>query len=321
MTLHQLRIFESVARHLNVTKASQELHMRQPAVSQQLKLLDEECDASFVVRIGQGVELTERGQVFFDAIRPIVAQAEKIESNFKVKSNEKKPSFLAVGGSGSHPVIVLPEVLRAFKQNHPWVQFALERNDSRTMEQHILNAEVEIALINHPSYSDQIAYEPYKEMEIVAFAHAKSPFVGKKITLTELFQIPLVVRRQSTTLRELLKQGYKPNIAVQCDVSEAVEAAVQRELGVGILYRATVQADLRNRDLKILHVPDLEKIRTKSFIIYNVNPFRILHGIFFTPCMKAEFRKLKAGASEKLRHDRKPNDTNLQSAEWRFGTA
>jgi DNA-binding transcriptional LysR family regulator len=137
------------------------------------------------------------------------------------------------------------------------------------MEQRVLSAEVEIALINHPSSSDQIAYEPYKEMGIVAFALAASPFVGKKITLTELFQIPLVVRRRSTALRELLKQGYKPNIAVQCDVSEAVKAAVQRELGVGILYRETVEADLKSRDLKILHVPELEKIKTKSFIIYN----------------------------------------------------
>ena len=64
MTLHQLRIFESVARHLNVTRASQELHMSQPAVSQQLKLLEQQCEARFIVRIGQGVELTERGRAF-----------------------------------------------------------------------------------------------------------------------------------------------------------------------------------------------------------------------------------------------------------------
>ena len=102
-----------------------------------------------------------------------------------------------------------------------------------------------------------------------AFALAKSPFIGKKVTLEELFQIPFVVRRRSTTLKELLEQGYKPNIAVQCDVSETVKAAVQRELGVGILYRETVEPDLKSRDLKILHVPELEKIRTKSFIIYN----------------------------------------------------
>jgi DNA-binding transcriptional LysR family regulator len=269
MTLHQLRIFESVARHLSATRAAQELHMSQPAVSQQLKLLEKECDARFVVRIGQGMKLTERGRAFVDAIRPIVEQVDEVESTFKVKSNEKKSSCLTVGGSRNHSVNVLPEILRAFKQNHPWVQFALESNDSDTMEQRVLNTAVEIALINHPSSSDQIACEPYKEMGIVAFALAKSPFVGKKITLTELFQLPLIVRRRSTTLRELLRQGYKPNIAVQCDISEAVKAAVQRELGVGILYRSTVEADLKTRDLKILHVPELEKIRTKSFIIYN----------------------------------------------------
>jgi LysR family transcriptional regulator, low CO2-responsive transcriptional regulator len=269
MTLHQLRIFESVARHLNVTRASQELHMSQPAVSQQVKLLEQECETRFVVRIGQGVELTERGRAFLDAIRPIVAQVGDVESAFKVKSNEKKSSFLTVGGSRNHSVTVLPEILRAFRQNHPWVQFTIESNDSGTMEQRVLSSEVEIALINHPSSSDQIAYEPYKEMGIVAFALAASPLVGKKITLTELFQIPLVVRRQSTTLKELLKKGYKPNIAVQCDISEAVKAAVQRELGVGILYRQTVEDDLKSRDLKILHVPELEKIRTQSFIIYN----------------------------------------------------
>ena len=129
MTLHQLRIFESVSRHLNVTTASRELHMSPARVSQQLKLLEKQCETRFVVRIGQGMELTERA--FLDAIRPIVAQAEKIEGTFKVKSNEKQPSFLTVGGSGTHVVIVLPKILRAFKHNHPWVQFALERNDSR----------------------------------------------------------------------------------------------------------------------------------------------------------------------------------------------
>jgi LysR family transcriptional regulator, low CO2-responsive transcriptional regulator len=272
VTLHQLRIFESVARHLNVTRASQELHMSQPAVSQQIKLLEQQCETRFVVRIGQGVELTERGRAFLYAIRPIVAQVAEVESTFTFKPNEKKKaSFLRVGGSRNHSVTVLPEILRAFQQDHPWVRFALETNDSRTMEQRVLSAAVEIALINHTSSSEQIVYEPYKQMGIVAFALASSPFIGNKITLDELFQFPLVVRRRSTTLRELLKQGYKPNVAVQCDVSEAVKAAVQRELGVGILYRETVEADLKSRNLKILHVPELERVRTKSFIIYNKN--------------------------------------------------
>jgi DNA-binding transcriptional LysR family regulator len=275
--------------------------MSQPAVSQQIKLLEEECASRLVVRNGQGVDLTERGRAFLDAIRPIVAQVGDVENAFKAKSDDKKSSFLTVGGSRSHSITVLPEILRGFKQNHPWVQFSLESNDSGTMEQRVLSADVEIAIVNHPSLSDQIASEPYKEMGIVAFTLAGSPLVGKKITLTELFQIPLVVRRRSSTLKELLKQGYKPNIAVQCDISEAVKAAVKRELGVGILYRETVEADLKSGNFKILHVPELEKIRTKSFIIYNKSkPLSAVARDFLHSLRESKISKVESRGFRKL---------------------
>jgi len=275
--------------------------MSQPAVSQQIKLLEEECASRLVVRNGQGVDLTERGRAFLDAIRPIVAQVGDVENAFKAKSDDKKSSFLTVGGSRSHSITVLPEILRGFKQNHPWVQFSLESNDSGTMEQRVLSADVEIAIVNHPSLSDQIASEPYKEMGIVAFTLAGSPLVGKKITLTELFQIPLVVRRRSSTLKELLKQGYKPNIAVQCDISETVKAAVKRELGVGILYRETVEADLKSGNFKILHVPELEKIRTKSFIIYNKSkPLSAVARDFLHSLRESKISKVESRGFRKL---------------------
>jgi len=275
--------------------------MSQPAVSQQIKLLEEECASRLVVRNGQGVDLTERGRAFLDAIRPIVAQVGDVENAFKAKSDDKKSSFLTVGGSRSHSITVLPEILGGFKQNHPWVQFSLESNDSGTMEQRVLSADVEIAIVNHPSLSDQIASEPYKEMGIVAFTLAGSPLVGKKITLTELFQIPLVVRRRSSTLKELLKQGYKPNIAVQCDISETVKAAVKRELGVGILYRETVEADLKSGNFKILHVPELEKIRTKSFIIYNKSkPLSAVARDFLHSLRESKISKVESRGFRKL---------------------
>jgi DNA-binding transcriptional LysR family regulator len=90
MTLHQLRIFEFVARHLNITRASKELHMSQPAVSQQLKFLERQFRERLLVRTRQGVKLTEQGRAFLNAVRPIIAQADKIESTFMVKSNAKK---------------------------------------------------------------------------------------------------------------------------------------------------------------------------------------------------------------------------------------
>jgi DNA-binding transcriptional LysR family regulator len=93
MTLHQLRIFESVTRHLNITRASKELHMSQPAVSQQLKLLERQLAERLIVRTRHGVELTEQGRAFLDAVRPIIAQANKVATTFMVKSKAKKRAF------------------------------------------------------------------------------------------------------------------------------------------------------------------------------------------------------------------------------------
>ena len=70
MNLHQLRIFEVVARHFNITKASKELHMSQPAVSQQLKLLEQEFGASFHSKNNQGVELTQKKTSFSGGDQP-----------------------------------------------------------------------------------------------------------------------------------------------------------------------------------------------------------------------------------------------------------
>ena len=72
MNLHQLKLFECVVRHLNITKASVALHISQPSVSQQLRLLEDEFGTKFFIRLNQGVELTAEGEEFFKAIRPLL---------------------------------------------------------------------------------------------------------------------------------------------------------------------------------------------------------------------------------------------------------
>ena len=114
MTLHQLRIFECVVRHMNITKASAALHISQPSVSQQLKLLEEEFGTKFLIRLNQGVELTSEGEEFFNGIRPLLAEAEDLEKRFK-SSPTLDTVPLIVGGSHNVSVNVLPKLLMSFK--------------------------------------------------------------------------------------------------------------------------------------------------------------------------------------------------------------
>ncbi len=268
MTLHQLRIFESVARHLNLTSAASELHMSQPALSLQLKALEEEYGSRFYERKNYGVALTGKGRDFLYAIRPILLRVENVQSKFKVASDTDK-SPLIIGGSNTLSVTVLPEILIGFRQSHPNIQFVLKTNDSHTMERRVLNSEVEVALITNPTHSPRLVYEAYQEHEAVAFVPRASPLSKRSMSLGELTRQPLVVRRGSTTIKELQRQGYELNLAVQCDASEAVKTAVQRGLGVGLLFRARVEPEISNGDLSMIDVPEMNNIKIESFIIYD----------------------------------------------------
>jgi DNA-binding transcriptional LysR family regulator len=93
MTLHQLRIFECVARHMNITKASRALHVSQPSASQQLKLLEQEFGTQFLVRRNHGIELTAQGRKFIDAVKPVLSEAASVENTFWNNPRTKQDGY------------------------------------------------------------------------------------------------------------------------------------------------------------------------------------------------------------------------------------
>jgi DNA-binding transcriptional LysR family regulator len=269
MTLHQLRIFECVVKHLNITKASATLHISQPSVSQQLKLLEAEFGRKFLIRVNQGVELTCEGKEFFEAVQPLLNEAENFEKRFKNGATARDAVPLIVGGSHNVSVNVLPKLLMEFKQRHSEVQLVLETNDSPTVEKRLIESELEVALITNPSHRAEIVYEPYEEMELVAFCLPSNPIARKKLTLKELVEYPLVLRRGGRTDRMFTNLAQKVNVALRCELSSTVKAAVRMGMGVGILYRNAVASRVVKSNLRIINIPELKNLGIKSFIAYD----------------------------------------------------
>ena len=269
MTLHQLRIFESVVRHMNITKASAALRISQPSVSQQLKLLEEEFGIRLFFRLNQGVEFTAEGREFFNAIQPMLAEAENLEKRFKNSATTNDTAPLIVGGSHNVSINVLPKLLMAFKKLHPSIQVILETNESPIIEKRLLASELEIALITNPSHRVDIVYERYEEMELIAFCLPSNPLARKRLTLKELSECPLVLRRGGRLEKMLMSLGYKMNIAMRCEVSGAVKAAVRMGMGVGILYRNAVASRVTKGSLRLINVPELREMGIKSFLVYD----------------------------------------------------
>lgn len=270
MTLHQLKIFEAVARFLNVTNAAKELHISQPTVSLQLKLLEEEFGTRFFDRSNHGVDLTSRGRAFLDAVRSMLAQADQLETDFKVHGRLGRSEALAIGGNNTLTETVLPPVLINFKTRHPEVALAVHTADSRTMEGHVLDGKVDIALITIPSYAPNCVYEIFEEYHAVAFMPADSTDPKPAmISLEDLVSYPLVVKRGSSCIKEIIRRGFTLNLALECDAPETVKMAVRSGLGMGILFRARLEQSREREGLHIMEIPELKNVTRTSYIIYD----------------------------------------------------
>lgn len=279
MTLHQLKIFAAVAKHLNVTKASKELHISQPSVSQQLKLLEEEGGVKLYKNTGRGVELTEKGRLFLSDAESILFRVERLKEKFSTGLNDERVGFLTIGGSHSQSVFFLPQLMAVFKKTHPQIQISLRTDFSCVIERLALDSKVEIAVITNPSYSPFLTYEPYRQGRVVTFASVKHALAKKELlTLADLAQAPLIIRagrvREMSRVEELLlklgkRQGFKPNIVMRCESPIAIKNAVKTGLGLGILYEGDAMGpDIKGGELTTLKVPQL-RIHFTRFIIYH----------------------------------------------------
>jgi len=278
MTLHQLRIFNVVSRHLNITKASAELHLSQPSVFQQIKSLEKSCGFKLYRKVGRGVALTSEGEKLRGEAREILERMETLRRKFGVNGRLSATIPLRVGGSHVPSKSILPVCLATFKQKHPLVRITLQTGSSRNVEHLVQNSELDIAVITHPSFSPDLQYSAFRHEKVILFVSARHPLTRKKLlSVAEVAREPLIVHRgihrgTGETTLNILKyiedQGHKPNVLMECSSGEAVKASVMGGAGIGILMQGHLPDEIRRREVKILRIRDFKDLTISSFIIY-----------------------------------------------------
>ena len=269
MTLHQLKIFEAVAEHLNITKASEKVRISQPSVTKQLRRLEQEYGLKFYVKSGRGIKLTQEGQLFQVTVKPILEQVEGLKRTFENRVADGRAKSLIVGSSPSPAAFFLSAVLRSFVELHPTVHPTLRTGYPHAIKEMILNAEVDIALtITLPDHP-QIIAEPIHSEEIVAVVSSRHPLAKKgRLNEAELAQAPFVIMKGGRIAEEIEKIGLKLNVVMWCDSVEPIKEYVQAGLGVGLFYRGSAEAGLREGYFKVIEIPRLKDIRVTYFVIY-----------------------------------------------------
>lgn len=278
MNLNRIKLFCIVASHLNLTKASQVLHVSQSSLSHQMSLLQSHYHVRLYKKTGRGIELTAEGRKFLSAAKAIIERFEQFERQFSARTETDQPESLNVGGSYGLSMGLLPSLLADFQRDHARLQISLRTGTRTIVEQLVLRGDVDVALMQIAgSLSSLLVSEPFGLEKLVVFVSVDHPLARKpKVTLREILQSPLVISGErvfesniKNILRGLEDKGYKPRITGFYDSPDALKVAVLKKAGVGLLYcKDVVKHEVQKGDLKILNVEDL-KLYGRTFIVYH----------------------------------------------------
>ncbi|MDP2606151.1 MAG: LysR family transcriptional regulator [Deltaproteobacteria bacterium] len=278
MTLNQFTFFAATAKHGSLTRASQELRISQPSVSQQLRLLERDSGAKLYRRNGKGIELTDAGRLFLDRIEPILEQVEQIKSIFPKREVRTETGHLKIGGTFGPSTLLLPSLAVRFKKTHAEIEIELRTRSVQRLDQLLLNGHVEIAVSTHRPHHPELAWEPFRRQRMVLFVSSAHPLARiNKVTLVDVQAFPLVIRYiggvHGATVRllnELAGQGLKFKIGMRCEVPDAIKEVVKKNAGIGIVFEDVVKREVERGEFKILQGHGL-KLESDTYILYRAD--------------------------------------------------
>jgi DNA-binding transcriptional LysR family regulator len=265
LTLRQLKIFQAVARHLSFTRASEELHLTQPAVSMQVKQLEETVGLPLFEQVGKRVYPTEAGEELERYSRSVLAILDEASLVFdEMKGLERGRLRITVASTANYFV---PQLLAAFCQRHPGVKVSLDVTNRERLLQALQDNDTDLVIMGKPPDSIELAAESFMDNPLVAIAPPSHPLAGQKnIPLQRLQRETFLIREKgsgtrSATERFFVEHGLSLSSTMEMSSSEAIKQGVEAGLGLGLLSLHTLEMELALKRLVILDVCELPILR------------------------------------------------------------
>jgi len=265
LTLRQLNIFEAVARRLSFTRAAEELHLTQPAVSMQVKQLEAAAGLPLFEQVGKRIFLTEAGQEMERYARSVLATLEEASLVFdEMRGLERGRIHIAVASTANYFV---PQLLAEFCRRYPGVQVSLDVTNREGLLHALSDNDTDLVVMGKPPESMDLVATIFMENPLVAIAPPNHPLAGqKKIPLERLQEETFLVREKgsgtrSATERFFVEHGVSLSSTMEMSSSESIKQGVEAGLGLGLLSLHTLEMELALKRLVILDVSELPIIR------------------------------------------------------------
>ena len=257
-TLRQLKVFEAVARHLSFSRAAEELHLTQPAVSIQVRKLEEHAGMPLFEQFGKKIYLTAAGAELLDIGRNIMHQFDVAESAMtQLKGVSGGKLNVAVISAGDY---FFPRLLVEFIGRHQGVVLNFTVHNREGLLEKISANQTDLAIMVRPPRDPDMVCEAFAPHPYVVVAAPGHSLAGKNdICMERLIREDFVVREKGSDTWQSMKEGFgdhihRLKIAMEITSTETIKQAVMAGMGIGFLSAHTIAQELRIGSLKVLDV-------------------------------------------------------------------
>ena len=268
MADRRLQVFHTVAKLLSFTKAAETLHMTQPAVTFQVRQLEEYFNTRLFDRTHNRISLTEAGKRVYEHAGKIFEQYSAMENAVRELTGEVS-GVLIIGASTTIAEYMLPALLGDFKHKYPDVNVRLKVSNTEGIVSMVENNVIDLGVVEAPVQNKNLAVELCRMDQLVAIAPPTHPLAKlDSITPAQLLEHPYICREEGSGTREVILEylqgvGINPNeldVIMELGSPEAIKGAVEAGIGTTVLSRATLAKELALGTLVAINLnPSIER--------------------------------------------------------------
>ena len=275
----RLKVFRAVAEQANFRKASESLHLSQPAVSQHIHALEEELGLRLFDRSGTRTSLTPAGRLLLKYAERSARVLEEARTALG-KLDGEVSGELRIGASTTVAQYILPRILGAFLKDNPRVTLSVESGNTEEIVALLLRDAILLGMIEGPPLSKEVHVEKFLDDRMLLIAPAGHEWAGVgSVPLSALADVPLLLREQGSGSRRVVEQAIKKaglplnrlQIRMELDSTEAIVSGVEAGLGLGFVSEWGIHKALRLGAVVVVRVENLE-IRRNLTLIRKLGP-------------------------------------------------
>ena len=256
------------------SEAAERLGVTQPAVSQQIRSLEDRVGQQLLDRSGRRVEPTEAGNRLYRSAQRLLALERQLLEDVAGEAEGPLRGQLAMGASTGPGGTVVPVLLCEFAEANPDVTVDLTISDTQTIVEQVARRELELGVVGATPRNRAVAYEPFFHDEVILVCPPDHPFAGKTVALDDLRGRRLIVMQEGAGVRQVIEDELREagtrlrdlEVRLELGLQESVKSAVEAGHGVTFISRTAVERELASGVLAEARVRGLEPSREISLV-------------------------------------------------------